>query len=387
MALLFLATGWAVGEAVVGEPILGILGALTLWLVLYFLASQAGEKVLLSVSQARKIAKDDHPVLFNVVEEMAVAHGLPQCPSVYILDADAPNAFAAGAKPEKAVVVVTAGLLERLNRDELQGVIAHELAHIKHGDTSYMTLMGVMVGCVVLLADLARRVLFYARGPRRRTSSGKEGAAALYLLALLLILVAPLVARLMYLALSRRREYLADAAAAMATRYPQGLASALEKIEEYWQPLGTANAVTAPMFIVNPIHRLFTGMERLWSTHPPTAQRIAILRSLAGTVSYAGYDEAFRRLKGRPVGVVPVAALGKPAAPVRSASQDPRSQLERLRQSNNLLWRLAGYTFIPCSCGTTLKVPPSYRGQKLPCPQCGTPHFVVAPPPSPGAQG
>jgi heat shock protein HtpX len=132
---------------------------------------------------------------------------------------------------------------------------------------------------------------------------------------------------------------------------------------------------------------VFTGMERLWSTHPPTAQRIAILRSLAGTVSYAGYDEAFRRLTGRPVGVVPAAALRKPAAPVRSASQDPRSHLERLRQSNNLLWRLAGYTFIPCSCGTTLKVPPSYRGQKLPCPQCGTSHVVVAPPPSPGAQG
>jgi heat shock protein HtpX len=379
MAALLVATGWAVGEAVLGEPFPGVLAALVVWLGLYFLAELSGEKVLLAVSRARKVAKEDHPVLWNVVEEMAVAHGLPKPPEVYILDEDAPNAFAAGTTPERAVVVVTAGLLERLTRDELQGVVAHELAHIKHRDVTYLTTMAVMVGAVVLLAELARRVLFYGGGARRRTSSAGRGAAPVYLLALVLILLAPLVARLMYLALSRRREYLADAGAAVATRYPEGLASALEKIEQYWAPMASANPVTAPMFIVNPLSKLASATETLFSTHPPTAERIRILRSFGGSVSFADYQEAFRRVTGRPVGLVPQAALRLPPVPVREPGGDPRTPLERLRQSTALLWRLSGYTTILCPCGTTLRVPPAYRGQELPCPQCGTRHRVVAP--------
>lgn len=378
MALVLVATGWAVGEALAAAPVPGILVAVGLWVVMAELAFRAGDKVILSISRARKVNKEDHPVLFNVVEEMSVASGLSKPPEVYILDEAAPNAFATGTRPDRAAVVVTAGLLERLTRDELQGVIAHEISHIKHRDVVYLTVMAVMVGTVVILADFARRVLFYGGGTRRRTSSSSRGAAPLYLLAIVLILLAPLVARLMYLALSRRREYLADAGAALATRYPEGLASALEKIEQSWSPLTSANAATAPMFIVNPLTKAASAITGLFSTHPPTEERIRILRSLGGTVSFAGYDEAFRRVTGRPVGVVPAAALRLPATPVRSASADPRTALDRLRQATDVLWRLSGFAFIPCSCRTTLKVPPAYRGQELPCPHCGTVHKVVA---------
>lgn len=378
MALLLLATGWAVGETLAAAPVPGILAAAGLWVFLAELSFRAGDKVILSISGARKVSKEDHPVLFNVVEEMSVAAGLPKPPEVYILDEGAPNAFATGTRPERAAVVVTAGLLERLTRDELQGVIAHEISHIKHRDVVYLTLMAVMVGTVVILADFARRVLFYGGGTRRRTSSSSRGAAPVYLLAIVLILLAPLIARLMYLALSRRREYLADAGAALATRYPEGLASALEKIETYWSPLSAANPATAPMFIVNPLTKAASAVAGLFSTHPPTEERIRILRSLGGAVSFAGYDEAFRKVTGRPVGVVPAAALRLPATSVRPATADSRTALERLRQATDLLWRLSGFAFIPCSCGTTLKVPPVYRGQELPCPHCGTLHKVLA---------
>lgn len=379
IALLLIATGWAVGEALAGAPVPGVFVAVGLWVFLAELAFRAGDRVLLAVSGARRIAKDDHPVLYNVVEEMSVASGLPRPPAVYILDEAAPNAFATGTRPDRAAVVVTAGLLERLTRDELQGVIAHEIAHIKHRDVTYLTLMAVMVGAIVMLAEFARRALFYGGGTRRRTSSSGRGAAPVYLLAIVLILLAPLLARLMYLALSRRREYLADASAALATRYPEGLASALEKIEQFWSPLRAANPATAPMYIVNPLTKAADAFTGLFSTHPPTGERIRILRSLGGNVSFAAFDEAFRRVTGRPVGVVPAAALKLPATPVRPAAPDPRTALDRLRQSTDLLWRLAGYTFIACSCGTTLKVPPSYRGQQLPCPHCGALHRILAP--------
>lgn len=377
MALVLVATGWAVGEALAAAPAPGILVAVGLWVFLAELSFRAGDKVILSISRARKVSKDDHPVLFNVVEEMSVASGLPKPPEVYILDEGAPNAFATGTRPDRAAVVVTAGLLERLTRDELQGVIAHEISHIKHRDVVYLTLMAVMVGTIVILADFARRLLFYGGGTRRRTSRGGQGVAPLYLLAIVLILLAPVIARLMYLALSRRREYLADAGAALATRYPEGLASALEKIEQYWSPLTTANPATAPMFIVNPLTKAAEVVTGLFSTHPPTHERIRILRSLGGSVSFAGYDQAFRKVTGRPVGVVPAAALRLPATPIRPAASDPRTPLERLRQATDVLWRLSGFSFIPCSCGTTLKVPPVYRGQELPCPHCGTSHRVV----------
>ncbi len=381
MALLLVATGWAVGEALAAAPVPGILIAAGLWVFLAELAFRAGDQVILRISGARKVSKEDHPVLYNVVEEMSVASGLPKPPEVYILDEGAPNAFATGTRPDRAAVVVTAGLLERLTRDELQGVIAHEISHIKHRDVVYLTVMAVMVGTIVILADFARRVLFYGGGTRRRTSSSSRGAAPLYLLAIVLILLAPLIARLMYLALSRRREYLADAGAALATRYPEGLASALEKIEQYWTPLAAANPATAPMFIVNPLTKAAETITGLFSTHPPTRERIRILRSFAGSVSFAAYDEAFRQVTGRPVGVVPAAALRLPATAVRPATSDPRTALERLRQATDVLWRLSGFAFIPCSCGTTLKVPPVYRGQELPCPHCGALHKVVAPSP------
>ncbi len=198
--------------------------------------------------------------LFNVVEEMAIASGLPM-PKVYIINDPAPNAFATGRNPKTASVAVTAGLLGRLNRDELQGVVAHEMSHILHRDILFVTLAGIMLGSVVLLSQVFLRGMMYGGGSRRRFSSGggKGGggaAAILLIIAIVVAILAPIMTQLLYFALSRRREYLADAGAVRLTRYPEGLASALEKIANDRAPqLASANKVTAPMFIVNPFKK------------------------------------------------------------------------------------------------------------------------------------
>src|SRR4030042_1055349 len=201
---------------------------------------------------------------------MSTAAGLPKLPEVYIIDEAAPNAFATGRDPQHAVVAVTAGLLETLNRDELQGVIAHELGHVANRDVLYMMMVGVMMGTIVLLADIGGRAFFWGGG-RRRTSSRSGGQAQLIILivAIVLMILAPLVAQLIYLAISRRREYLADASAAMYTRYPDGLASALEKISHSTAKLTVATRATAPMYIVNPLGVSQRGLADLSSTHPP----------------------------------------------------------------------------------------------------------------------
>lgn len=400
MAALLFTVGYALGELLApGAGPLGLVAAFVVWGVLALIAYYAGDQVFLTLSRARRIQKQDHPVLWNVVEEMCIAAGLSKVPAIYIIDDAAPNAFATGRSPETAAVAVTAGLLETMDRDELQGVIAHELGHVSNRDVLYVMMVGVMMGAIVMLADVGARVIFYGGGRRRTSRDSGQAGAIILVVALVLLILAPLLAQLVYFALSRKREYLADACSAQYTRYPEGLASALEKLSRSTAKLATATRATAPMYIVNPLAVGKLGMTDMTSTHPPISERVKILRAMAGQPGFAGYDEAFRKVTGRSVGVVPMTALEagpattpppslKPAAVasasgpfagVAGAAALLDSRAARVRASTDALWRLNGMAFIECSCGTTLKVPPAYHGTRVACPHCGTVHDVAAP--------
>ncbi len=239
------------------------------------------DRLVLAISRARPVEKQEFPYLYNTVEGLALAGGVP-APRCYFIDASAPNAFATGRSPRKAVIVVTRGLLEKLNRLELEGVIAHEMAHIKNYDILIQTLAVAMVGIVVLLSDWLRRAFFWGGGRSKRGGTREGQARALFiLLGLVLAFLAPLVAQLLRLAVSRRREFLADAEAALLTRYPLGLASALRKIAADSEPLEVANKATAHLYIVNPLRNIRGSLNRLFQTHPPVEERIAALEKMA----------------------------------------------------------------------------------------------------------
>lgn len=238
------------------------------------------DRLVLSMSKAKQIAKSDHPQLFRIVENLCIAAGLPM-PKIYIINDSAPNAFATGRDPRNAVVCVTSGLLTKLTKVELEGVIAHELSHIGNYDIRIMSIVVVLVGVVTLLADFFTRSLWYTGYvPRDRESRGTQ--SVFLLVGLVLALLSPIVATLMQLAISRKREFLADASGVLLTRYPEGLAQALEKLAKDKEALEVANNATAHLFIVNPfkgknLHNFFAG---LFNTHPPIEERIRILRSI-----------------------------------------------------------------------------------------------------------
>lgn len=240
----------------------------------------ASDKIVLAVSRARPVTKEEYPYLYNVVEGLAIAAGLPK-PRCYIIDDTAPNAFASGRNPKNSVIVVTKGLLQKLNRAELEGVIAHEMSHIKNYDVLVQTLAVVMVGVIVLLSDWIMRSFFWGGG--RRRSSDRQGGNAgniLIVVALVLAILSPIIAQLLKLAVSRKREYLADANGALLTRYPPGLASALKKLSADKEPLEAANKATAHLYIVNPLKDIKGQMNSLFSTHPPIQKRIDALESM-----------------------------------------------------------------------------------------------------------
>lgn len=289
LAALLACIGMAIGFLMGGKPQTAYFGAfigICVWGVLLLVNMMGGESVLLSSANAREVTHDEAPQLYNIVEEMRIAASLPAMPRVFIIDAPVPNAFAVGLKPERACVAVTTGLLERLSRDELQGVIAHELGHISNRDTLFMTLAGVTLGAIVLLADAGMRMLFWGGGGRRRSSSssGKNGGAAMAILmiaALVLAILAPIIARLLYFACSRQREYLADASSAQYTRLPSALASALQKISTQQEAKKIpVNRVVSPMYIINPLAA--AGSASVFGTHPPTQERIKRLLEMQG---------------------------------------------------------------------------------------------------------
>jgi len=382
MAMCLLLLGYVIGMAVLGArgASFGLLIAAAIWLILLIVSFSSGDQILLAASRAKPVTHDVHPQLFNIVEEMKVAAGLPAMPKIYIINDPAPNAFATGRKPETASVAVTAGLLAKLNRDELQGVVAHEISHILHRDILFVTLAGIMLGSIVLLSQVFLRGMFYSSmGSRRRYSSGSGSGGGQMQLVLLVIaiiaaILAPILAYLLYFALSRKREYLADAGAARLTRYPEGLASALEKIAGDPSPqLASVNKVTAPMYIANPFKRKgHTRLSDLTSTHPPTSERIRILRELTHGASFKEYSDAFTKVTHKPT-VVPAAALTKEDIALRQASEEAKKQVLRekqMRQVGDIMRRVNQFIFLTCACGLKLKIPPNFKAPKVACPRC-----------------
>jgi len=289
VALVFAVFGLAVGYAWTGSEA-GALSALVIALgastVLSIGSYYAGDSIVLAASQAHEVSAQQAPQLINVVNELALAAGIP-VPKVYIIDDTAPNAFATGRDPQHASVAITTGLLEKLDREELQGVIGHELSHIGNLDIRFTLLVGVLVGGIALLADIFLRMTFWGGvggGRRRRDDSGGgNGAQAIVMvLALVLAILAPIFARLVQLAVSRQREYLADASSVALTRNPAGLERALAKIAGDTEVLEVANRATQHLYIVNPIKKFEDRSKGLFSTHPPVLERINRLRTLHG---------------------------------------------------------------------------------------------------------
>lgn len=258
-------------------------------LIMALIARFAGSSIVLSMSGAREPSGHEGRVLENVAEEMAIAAGIPK-PRVMVIDDSAPNAFATGPDPEHATVVFTTGILDKLNRDELQGVMAHEIGHVRNFDIRLMTTLAMVAGLIPLMADGLRRMIWYGGGRRRSRDSDSGGQAVLIfaILAIVLSILAPLFSALLQMAVSRQREYLADATAAELTRNPEGLARALKKIASDTEPLEAANRATQHMYIVNPM-KAAGASGGLFSTHPPTEERIRRLMGLMGA------SEATRR--------------------------------------------------------------------------------------------
>ena len=385
MGILLILIGFVFGNFYAGENggIFGVFFALILFGFLSTISYFAGSKILLAVSGAKLVTEDVHPQLYNVVEEMRIAANLPNTPKVYIIADSAPNAFATGIKPENSAIAVTAGMLGTLNRDELQGVVAHEMSHIMNRDVLLMTFAGIMLGAITLMAEVFTRSLWFGGGSRYRSKSsdkGGQGQIIILVLAIALAILGPIMAQLLYFAISRKREYLADASAVRLTRYPEGLASALEKISGSKLDLKTANKVTAPMFIVNPLKKKGMQISNLSSTHPPITERIKILRFMNQGVNYSNYQLAYTQTKGKQSSVMPQSALTDAAViPLRSSSiSQPSSELNKQskRDVGDLMMKLNDFTFINCTCGVKLKIPPDYKDTNISCPKCGRIHSL-----------
>jgi len=376
MAGLLLLVGYLLGAAFLNSGIGGLIVAMVVWGVMNLIAFFQGDSILLGMSGAKKVSRDDHPRLHNVVEEMKIASGLERMPDIYVIDDPALNAFATGRDTNHASVAITSGLLQKLNRDELQGVMAHEISHIKNRDVLLMTLCSILLGTIVILAWYGTRILFFSSvaGGRRRSSGGGQGQAIILVLAIVLMILAPILAQLIYFAVSRRREYLADASAALYTRYPEGLASALEKLAASTGELRSANQATAPMYIVNPFRKKGRAATDLTSTHPPVSERIRILRSMAGGASMGDYEKAYVEVRQSGKGIIPGSAL-KGAVPLVArqpgvAEEEPE-KIVRARETSDLLWKYSDFSLINCECGTKLRVPPRFKGPSIRCPHCG----------------
>ncbi len=285
--LLFVGLGLLIGMAWGGgSTYSGIIVAVIAGIVAFFLTLGSyfgGSSVLLGLSQARQIQKADDPQFFNVVEELCLAGGIPM-PKIYLINDTAMNAFATGRNPRNASVAITTGLRQKLTRDELQGVMAHELSHVRHYDILYATLIAVMVGVLVMLCDIYLRSLWFGGGRRSRRSRDSQGGGALQVillvLAALLAVITPILARIIQMSLSRQREYLADAGSVELTRNPEGLAGALAKLSDDQEVLEVANRATAPLYIVHPIKKFEDRASSIFDTHPPIKDRIRRLMSL-----------------------------------------------------------------------------------------------------------
>ena len=237
------------------------------------------DKIVLKLNNARPATKEENLQLVNILDSLVVAAGLSTTPKLYVVEDAQPNAFATGRNPENAIICVTTGLLNKLDYYELEGVIGHELAHVKNYDIRLSAIVTVMVGFVVMLSDMFTRYIFWGGSSRRRSNNESKGGAILMLVGLVFLVLSPIFGKLMQLAVSRKREFLADATSAQFTRNPDGLISALQKISADPNELETANNSTAHMYICNPFRKKKKSSS-LWSTHPSTEDRIEALKNL-----------------------------------------------------------------------------------------------------------
>jgi heat shock protein HtpX len=277
--------GWALSYAYEAGPagvVFAVAFAVTMSLVGYF----SGDKIALISSGAKgPIAKDDNPYLYRMVENLCIASGLP-LPKIYLLEAPQINAFATGRDPQHASIAVSRGALERLENEELEGVLAHELSHVKNYDVRFMTLVITMVGILALLSDFFWRARLFGGGRSNNNDRGGGQAQGIFMIVgLVLLIFAPLIGRLIQFAVSRKREFLADASGALLTRYPEGLARALEKIDQAnVAPMPGAHGATAHLYISNPFGRN-GSISKMFSTHPPIAERVTALRKMGSLPS------------------------------------------------------------------------------------------------------
>lgn len=404
--------------------------ATIVWLIQLASAFANGNNTVLKIFNAYKLPSNSHKILKNVVEEMSIAAGLPKPPQIYVIDSNMPNAFACGINPNKAVIAVTTGLLTRLNRDELQGVIAHEISHIVNRDSSLLLYACVMFGTILLISDAGLRIFLRSSG-RRSSSSSKGGGAAVIILivlifAILSYIITPVLIRILYSMLSKKREYLADACAAQLTRYPAGLASALYKISNSDETIENSNGYTNAMFIVNPketekrskskqknriyytevsdfsAHSVANSLSSGCETHPPTEERIKILLNMTGA-GLKDYNEALKSVSKRSTTILskenlkwskdvqirePMEDFVKTSAlplmgiaanktavnkesSAENMSKNKNFYKERKREAEDIIWKANGYIFKRCDCLTKLKFPISYKGQEIKCPHCG----------------
>jgi heat shock protein HtpX len=296
VGLLLGALGFVIGYALSGTAA-GGLGATLIAVAIAGLTSIgsyfAGDKLVLATSQAKEVDSTTAPQLMNVVQELTIAAGIPM-PKVYVIDDTAPNAFATGRDPEHASIAVTTGLLQKMDREELQGVLGHELSHIRNYDIRFTLLVGVLVGGVALLSSFFLRYTFWFGGGRKRDSDSGSGALQIvaFIIAIVLAVVAPIAARAVQLAVSRQREYLADASSVELTRNPHGLERALAVIASDKEVLEVASAATQHLYFTNPIKKFEKRASGLFSTHPPIVERINRLRELTGEQPMDPADEA-----------------------------------------------------------------------------------------------
>ncbi|MGA2604474.1 MAG: M48 family metallopeptidase [Verrucomicrobiia bacterium] len=373
MAVILVLIGYSAG-ALIGGPDAGgfgvfvALGIMTVMLLVYFTSA---ESVLMHGTCARELKREDSPQLFNVVDEMRLASGLEFMPRIYLIDDPAPNAFAVGRKPETSAICVTTGLLYRLNRDELQGVIGHEVGHLKNRDVQFMTLAAVMLGTIVILSVIVRQYFWFGGRVRSRSSSRDGGGQlqiVILVVGLLFAILGPIMAQLLYFACSRKREYLADASSAQFTRYPEGLASALEKISQAHESLSSANQANAPMFIVNPLTAATGEADSVFSSHPPTTDRIRVLRAMTGA-SFADYEAAYRRTKsGSLIGSQTLKSATQQT--IRAPSNE--GPIQTRRETHAVTRRYHGYMRLHCNCGLDISVPEGYEQDTIRCFRCGS---------------
>jgi len=276
-SLIVILLGAVIGMLFIGSYLFGMVIAFIIAILYSFLAYQSGDSMILGSARAKELKKEDDPYLFNLVEGLAISAQIPK-PKIYLINEESMNAFATGKDPKHASIAVTSGLRKRMNRLELEGVISHEMSHIKNYDIRVMMLVTVLLGVVVLLSDIIFRSFIWA--PRNGRSESKGQGALIFLaIAIVLAILAPIVAQLMRLAISRKREYLADATGAKLTHYPKGLADALEKIKnDHDVTVDTANKATAHLYIENPLREKKGFMVKLFSTHPDINDRIKKLR-------------------------------------------------------------------------------------------------------------